>query len=355
MTGFRFANVSHDYGDFAAVADLTLEVKTGETVCLLGASGCGKTTTLRLLAGAQTPACGEIYIGDKLVSDKTFAVPPEKRGIGFLFQEYALFPHLSVMDNVLFGLANRKTPKARTDAHDLLSKAGVAHLAQQYPAQLSGGEQQRVALARALAPAPGLILMDEPFSSLDSQLRDTIRKLTLDLLHDAGATSLIVTHDADDALRLADKVAVMRGGKIVQYDSPETVYNAPCDAHVASLFGRINSIKLRFEAGGENKTPFGDLAAHATGARDVTLAVRPHDILLGVGAGGDDIQFKAIIKHIRPLGADMVLDICLQDGSLWEAQTRHADLHALLPKTLPKRGAEAAFHIAANKLKIFDA
>lgn len=346
MTGFRFDNVSLDYGDLVAVSELTFEVVRGETICLLGPSGCGKTTTLRLLAGVETPMSGRITIGETLVSDRQFVLPPEKRGIGFLFQEYALFPHLTVLDNVLFGLADRKSQAAKNRAIELLSKTGVVKLSDSYPTNLSGGEQQRIALARALAPSPRLILMDEPFSSLDTQLRDNMRKLTLDLLHEVDMTSLIVTHDADDALRMADKVAVMRDGRIVQFDNPENIYANPSDGMVAGLFGRVNSMRALRQSN-MIKSSFGQLRDEGVEGF-VSLMVRPHDIALEADeAGGSKaVHFQALVTRVRKIGYDTFVDIKLDDDSFWEVQLRGG--------YAPEEKSQATFHINPKNLMIFD-
>ncbi|MEC7721533.1 MAG: ABC transporter ATP-binding protein, partial [Pseudomonadota bacterium] len=228
-----------------AVNGISLNIKPGEIICFLGPSGCGKTTSLRLIGGIVKPNNGEISIDDEIVSSVSFQVPPEDRHIGFLFQDFALFPHLSVMQNVLFGLNIQKHEDADARAGRMLALTGVSHLAERYPDTLSGGEQQRVALARAIAPAPGLVLMDEPFSNLDPPLRADMRRLTVSLLRGehtdiSPATGIIVTHDAVDAMHMADKIAVMSEGQIVQFDKPDQIYENPASPLVVKLMGASN-------------------------------------------------------------------------------------------------------------------
>ena len=227
MHVLSFRNVSCRFDDQRVVDAVSFDVAPGEIVCLLGPSGCGKTTSLRLAGGMETPDSGKILLSGETVSTPTKVVPPENRNIGFLFQDYALFPHLTVLENICFGIRHLPEKERFALARDLLAQVAMTDFEDSFPHTLSGGEQQRAALARALAPEPALLLMDEPFSSLDQQLRDQMRDLTIKMLRRTGAAGLIVTHDAADALRMADRVAVQRAGRLVQIGTPKNIYAAP--------------------------------------------------------------------------------------------------------------------------------
>ena len=205
-------------------------------LCLLGPSGCGKSTTLRMIAGVEHVDGGEIFLRGHMAAGPGHFVPPEERGIGLMFQDFALFPHLTVAQNIAFGVlpVNRKVKVA-----ELIDRVGLNGKEARYPHELSGGEQQRVALARALAPEPAVMLMDEPFSSLDDRLRDEVRDATLELLKETGAAVLMVTHEPGEAMRLGDEIALMRDGRIVQQGSPYTVYNNPVDLEAAAFFSDV--------------------------------------------------------------------------------------------------------------------
>ena len=237
-----YENVTHRYGDVVAVRDFSLDIGPGEIVCLLGRSGCGKTTLLRLAAGVEEPASGRILINDREVSGEELYLPPERRGVGLMFQDFALFPHLTNLANVMFGLKALPKADAEREARFALARVGLAHLADAYPHMLSGGEQQRVALARAVAPRPSVLLMDEPFSGLDRRLRDEVRDDTLNVLRESRVTCVIVTHDPEEALRMADRVALMREGRLVQVDTPEGIYRRPANLFVARFFCELNEV-----------------------------------------------------------------------------------------------------------------
>lgn len=234
-------NISKKFGGRNVVDDVSLKVMQGQVTCLLGPSGCGKSTTLRIIAGVDMQNTGKIFVDGNLVCDTIYRVPPEGRSIGLMFQDFALFPHLTVAQNVAFGLKGRRDEKmARVE--DLLARVGLGRFADSYPHQLSGGEQQRIALVRALAPRPSIMLMDEPFSGLDNRLRDDIRDETLAVLKEEGTAVLLVTHEPDEAMRMADEIALMRDGKIVQLGAPYNVYNNPCDLDAAKFFSDVNVI-----------------------------------------------------------------------------------------------------------------
>ncbi len=236
-------NVRHHYGALPAIDNVSLTVAPGEIVCLLGASGCGKSTLLRLIAGVERPEQGRILLDGREVCGSASFVPPEQRGVGLVFQDYALFPHLSVAENVMFGLRHMPKEHARALAMRALTRVSLARYADDYPHMLSGGEQQRVALARALAPRPSVILMDEPFSNLDQRLRETIREQTIALLRDEGISAVVVTHDPEEAMQIADSIALMHAGRIVQTGTPEQLYNHPASLFVARFFCDVNEVE----------------------------------------------------------------------------------------------------------------
>ena len=316
-----FKNVSCRFGDEEVVKNVSFDIADGEIVSLLGASGCGKTTSLRLAAGMEVPSAGEIFLNGECVSTPTLVTPPESRGIGFLFQDFALFPHLSVFDNVVFGISDLPRNEQKHRAEALLAAVGLSGFAEKFPNTLSGGEQQRAALARALAPQPRVLLMDEPFSNLDPQLRDQMRDLTLNLIKENGASGLIVTHDAADALRMADRIAVQNAGEILQIDTPEKIYAAPVSLQAAAMFGPVNVM------------PNPDGAGH--------MGVRPEAISLS--GGSDDMQFGGDIDAVRPFGAYWLCMLKRDDGLHWQA---------LLRGDKPKAGRNK-FFVPQSRLMLF--
>ena len=240
-----FEGVERRYGASLALAGFSLDIAPAEVVCLLGPSGCGKTTLLRVAAGIERPTGGRVLINDQEVAGPDRFVPPEKRNVGLMFQDFALFPHLTILDNVAFGLKSLPREDARREALAALARVGLERYADDYPHILSGGEQQRVALARAIVPRPAVMLMDEPFSGLDVQLRERLQEETLALLRETRATCLIVTHAPAEAIRLGDRIAVMRAGRLVQAGKAEALYRNPADLFVARLFSEINEIPLQ--------------------------------------------------------------------------------------------------------------
>ncbi|EGL81684.1 ABC transporter related protein [Caldalkalibacillus thermarum TA2.A1] len=225
-----------------AVDRFELDIEQGEIITLLGPSGCGKTTTLRMIAGFEQPSSGQIIIGGKVVHDAHFSLPPEKRGIGMVFQDYALFPHLTIEKNIMFGLAKWKTKEKKERTQEILELVGLSQFADRYPHQLSGGQQQRVALARALAPRPNVVLMDEPFSNLDAGLREKMRYEVTNILRKTNTTAIIVTHDQKDAFAVSDRVVVMNEGVIQQVAAPREMYRCPKNCFVAQFLGKTNLI-----------------------------------------------------------------------------------------------------------------
>lgn len=276
-----FENISHAYGNNESISDLSLEIAPGEVLCLLGHSGCGKTTLMRIAAGVEQQASGRVLINGREVSGPGGFVPPEKRGVGLMFQDYALFPHMSIRDNVTFGLTNLPREAAEREALASLARVGLDGYADDYPHALSGGEQQRVALARAIAPRPGVLLMDEPFSGLDRRLRDNVREETLAILRETRATCIIVTHDPEEAMRMGDQIALMRHGGLVQHGTADELYNSPADVFVARFFSEVNQmVGVTTSAGVETplgRLPSGDLPAGVK----VDVCVRPQGIVIG--------------------------------------------------------------------------
>ncbi len=261
-----------------ALAGVSFELAPGEVLGLLGPSGCGKTTLLRVVAGIEVPTAGRVLLDGVEMAGPSRFVPPERRNVGLVFQDFALFPHLNVADNVAFGLRSLPRTEARRIAIATLERVGLAGHAAEYPHTLSGGEQQRVAIARAIAPRPGVLLMDEPFSGLDVELRAAMQEETQALLQETRATSIIVTHHPEEAMRFADRIAVMRAGRIVQLGRARELYNRPADIFVNRLFSAANEIPAVVEKGGVD-TAFGRFAAigFAEGAK-VIVAIRQHGV-----------------------------------------------------------------------------
>ncbi len=303
-----FDDVSHAYDTTLAVDRVTLDIEPAEVVCLLGPSGCGKTTLLKLAAGLETPSGGRILINGQEVSGGSRFVPPERRGVGLMFQDFALFPHLSILKNVMFGLTTLPRGDAEREALKALRRVGLEHYAGLYPHALSGGEQQRVALARAIAPRPSVLLMDEPFSGLDSRLRDEVRDETLSVLRETRATCIIVTHDPEEAMRMADRIVLMRGGRLVQIGTAAELYHTPADLPAARFFTELNEIPGAVE-GGRVVTTVGEFARQGVvDGEEVTVCVRPHGVrLVDAGTG---VPGRLLAR--RFLGEVELLDIAVE-------------------------------------------
>ncbi len=320
-------NLVRSYEGRAVVDDVSLQVFAGQVTCLLGPSGCGKSTTLRMIAGVDTQTSGQIYVDGALICDTVHRVPPEKRSIGLMFQDFALFPHLSIGQNVAFGLSGPKEA-SRARAAQLLERVDMGRFIDDYPHQLSGGEQQRVALVRALAPKPKIMLMDEPFSGLDNRLRDDIRDQTLEVLKEEGTAVLLVTHEPDEAMRMADEIALMRAGKIVQHGAPYNIYNAPSDRQVAAFFSDINVITGRVE-GALTQTAFGQfLAPGVADGHEIEIVIRPQHLRIDFDRDGrgpnptpaEGVPARALVERARFMGRESLVEFRMDfDGSLMKA------------------------------------
>ena len=281
----EFNNISHAYGQTPSIYDINLTVNNGEVVSLLGPSGCGKSTILRLAAGLEAPLAGEIYLDGNLIASADHMTPAEDRGIGLVFQDYALFPHMSVYDNIVYSLRGNKSQHLTSGdidkkIRDALDHVDLAEYAKAMPHELSGGQQQRVALARALAPEPKLILLDEPYSGLDSRLRERIRDDMLHILKELNTSVLMVTHDSEEAMFMSDQIMVMRRGYIEQSGRPIDLYCRPQNPFVAEFFGEVN----RFDGmvtGQTFKTPFGDFPIEdANEGQPASLVIRHEGLMV---------------------------------------------------------------------------
>ncbi|MGD1924577.1 MAG: ABC transporter ATP-binding protein [Paracoccaceae bacterium] len=309
------------FDGLVAVDDLSLDVDAGEVVCLLGPSGCGKSTTLRMAAGVEEQRSGRVLVDGKVVSGEGRHAPPEERHIGLMFQDFALFPHLTVAENVAFGLTRQQSGRRKIVAN-YLARVGLADYGSKYPHMLSGGEQQRVALARALAPKPRIMLMDEPFSGLDNRLRDEVRDEALSILKDEGTAVLLVTHEPDEAMRMADRIALMRAGRIVQVGAPYHVYNYPVDRLAAAFFSDINVVHGVVQ-GLQTETPFGlFLTPGLVDNADVEIVVRPQhlDIHEDKGTAPPNTpecgaHARGVVVRSRFVGAQSLIEVRMDHSS----------------------------------------
>ena len=318
----RLQDVTKRFGPTPAVYDLNLDVKTGETLALLGPSGCGKTTVLRLIAGFERPDAGEIYLGDRLVAGDFKNIPPESRGVGMVFQDYALFPHLNIEENVAFGLKQKRNGLSQQSVDSVLNLVGLTARRADYPHELSGGERQRVALARALLPQPILVLLDEPLSNLDADLRLKMREDLRVILRAGNATAIFVTHDQEEALYIGDRVAVMNRGRIEQVGTPEEVFHSPATRFVAEFMGNSDFLPGIATAGGaETEIGWVVQKVDAPAGTTVEFALRPDDVRFA-----PDPQGKSMIlaRHFR--GAMNLYRLRLPSGRLLHAFSPHASI-----------------------------
>jgi iron(III) transport system ATP-binding protein len=312
-------SVSKSFGEVAAIQDMDLEVSEGEILALVGPSGCGKTTLLRLIAGFEIPDRGSITLRNQIVSKEGRSLPPEQRGVGMVFQDYALFPHLSVAQNVGFGLNGMPLSDRKQIVEEKLRLVGLQGFADRMPHELSGGERQRVALARAMAPRPIIILLDEPFSNLDADRRVTMREEVRAILKRAGATAILVTHDQEEALYFGDRLAVLREGRLQQVDSPEGVFHSPINEAVADFMGQTEFLDGRVTSRGID-TEIGSLpqSVNLPAGSGVKVAVRADDITITPNK-----QATAVIVERQFKGALNLYKIQLPSGKTVQSLQAH--------------------------------
>ena len=345
-----FDDVQRRFGTVEAVRGVSLDITPGEIMCLLRPSRCGKTTLLRLTAGLERPTGGRVLIDDQVVASTDFHVPPEKRGVGLMFQDFALFPHLTLLENAAFGLKDLKREDAKNVALSALERVGLAKYADEYPHILSGGEQQRVALARAIAPRPGVLMMDEPFSGLDTRMRDEMREETLTILKETRATCILVTHSCEEAMRMGNRIAMMRHGRLLQAGTAEELYHAPVDINAARMFSDLNEIPVLVK-GGKVELPCrnakskgfanGNHAIACIRQRDVHLHEPGHGLtgrvlsarflgdtaLLELGVEGLDDPLYARVREseAKPMGTEVSVSVSPGDILVFAAGDDSAD------------------------------
>ncbi len=345
--------VTRAYDGRRVLDDVSIVLREGEVTCLLGPSGCGKSTLLKIAAGVERQDAGEVAVDGRVVSDARGHVPPEAREVGLMFQDFALFPHLRVAENVAFGLRGPAAARAER-ARALLDRVGLAGHGGKYPHQLSGGEQQRVALARALAPRPRILLMDEPFSGLDNRLRDSVRDETLDLLREERAAALLVTHEPEEAMRMADRIALMREGRIVQEGAPYAIYTNPADKEAALFFSDLNVVHGVVH-GQRAETAFGTFATPGLADRaDVEILIRPQHLKVDFDRQGsgplptdrDGAPVRGRVTRARFVGNQSIVEVRLDhDG---------ATLKATLPGVfLPRPGTPLWLSMRRDRCFVF--
>lgn len=333
--------------DAFALQNFSMEVQKGELLALIGESGSGKTTLLRLIAGFEEPQSGEIFInGKKVVGNKIF-IAPEKRNVGMVFQDYALFPHLTIEENVKYGL-NKWSKKERQERLDeMLRLVGLIAFKERYPHQLSGGQQQRVAMARALAPKPSLILMDEPFSNLDTVLKEQVREDIRRIIKTTGTTAIFVTHDTKDALSTADRISILKDGKIQQIGPPQQLFDAPENIYVANFFGKINVLNALSSPGGYN-TPIGFLpcSLNVKTGEKVTLVIRPENIHI---CKENSSPLYGKVKSVLYLGDQKQVTLSIENNS-----QPYKLLLKIEKDTELEKGDMVHFKVIQDKIQVLD-
>ena len=327
------SNITRQYGETCAVDSIDLEVYEGELLTLLGPSGCGKTTTLRMIAGLEEPDSGTIHLTNEEIAGPNLFIPPERRNIGIVFQEFALFPHLTAAENIAFGIEDWPEEKRKSRVTELLELVGLRHCGDQKPGELSGGQRQRIALARSLAVEPDILLLDEPFSNLDVDLRVHMREEVRKILKDAGVTAISVTHDQEEALSISDRVAVMHNGKIEQIGTPESVFQHPTSRFVAGFLGHASFLSARV-AGDIVETGLGRIGrdqiyglAPEYDYMQIDVMVRPDDVIARPQSDPD--QANGTVIYRRYLGPTVLYRIELDTGDIVECMHNHTDELAL--------------------------
>lgn len=343
MSFIEIKNLTKRFDDHSlpAVNDISFSISKGEIISLLGPSGCGKTTALRMIAGFENPSHGTIKVGSELIVSDSAVVSPEKRGIGMVFQEHALFPNMTVAKNIMFGLKSMKKSEKIERVKAMLKLVELEGFADSFPSKLSGGQQQRVAIARALAPAPHVILLDEPFSSIDTGLREKMRQDISLILKKAKATAIIVTHDQKDAFAVSDKVVVMKDGMIQQISTPKELYRCPANCFVAQFVGKTNLFQGEVRADADAvSTPIGQLPIASLSARKpgkVMLSVRPEHISLDprgffrgtverIVYGGDQQEIHLGVHTLKGEGAAPVIISAPIDHDILVGQCLNFDI-----------------------------
>ena len=346
----RLDGVSKEFGAFSALRDIRLDVTQGEFVCFLGPSGCGKTTLLRIIAGLEVQSAGTVRQGTRDIS----RLPPAQRDYGIVFQSYALFPNLSVFDNVAYGLVNkghaRQTIRARVA--ELLKLVGLAEAGAKYPSQLSGGQQQRIALARALATSPGLLLLDEPLSALDALERVRLRQEIRSLQQRLGVTTIMVTHDQEEALSMADRIVVMNHGVIEQVGSALEIYREPASPFVADFVGKVNVLAGTAEEGGLRVGSLLLQSSEKPAPGNVRAYLRPEDIVAQPIAPGDSNVLDSRIEKVEFLGSYCLVRVAA--GGLGQPLTVYLSLNFLSEQAL-EPGKALRLRILPERLRLFRA
>jgi iron(III) transport system ATP-binding protein len=330
-------------GGTPAVEDISLEVEKGEVLALLGPSGSGKTTALRLIAGFEMPDRGRVLLREKEISRPGYCLPPEKRGVGMVFQDYGLFPHLTVTKNVAFGLYQDSTDERRRKAKEILTLVGLTGFEHRYPHELSGGQQQRVALARALAPNPIVVLLDEPFSNLDPDMRSRMREEVLQILKRVGMTAVLVTHDHEEAFAMADKIGVLNSGRVEQLDSPEVIYHTPSTPFVADFAGQADFLPGTIEQDGFVHTEIGTFPNEKgyPAGHSIVVMIRPDDIRLAPDPEG---VARVVSRQFR--GSENLYTLSLPSG-----QVLHSSEHSV---SVFAPGTRVQIRLTATHTVLFD-
>ncbi len=354
-TYLELRRVRKSFGSFTALDDIDLSIRRGEFVCFLGPSGCGKTTLLRIIAGLETQTAGTILQAGRDISIE----PPAGRDYGIMFQSYALFPNLSIADNVAYGLVNRKQSRAQVGPRvdELLKLVGLPGSGAKYPSQMSGGQQQRIALARALATSPGLLLLDEPLSALDAIVRVHLRNEIRALQRKLGVTTIMVTHDQEEALSVADRIVVMNHGVIEQVGTPMQVYREPASPFVADFVGKVN--RLQAVAEGDHWFRCGDMRLHCkpeAGAdfrpgREVSLYLRPEDRVVDGVRDDDPMRCTGTVRHVEFLGSNCLAEVAV-DGIPGQPLQLQFSLNQMDEFDV-REGNTLRFALRADRLRVF--
>lgn len=342
-SSLELSRVSRHFGGRAVLSEISFTIDAGRITCLLGESGCGKSTLLRIISGVDRPDGGRVVMGGTEIVGPGRFVEPEDRSVGFMFQDYALFPHLSVAENLAFGLRHLPRPARRDRVAEVVERIGLHHLVDRYPHSLSGGEQQRVALARALAPQPAILLMDEPFSNLDQGLRERVRRDTLETLRRIGTTAIIVTHDPQEALAIGDTIVLMRAGHIEQVGTPFEIYDHPASPYAAEFMGPCNRLTGIWSKG-RIETPIGTFPANLD-LPDGALAlacIRPQG--LSIGPDGHGISARVVAKTF--MGESEQIDIMVHP--LGETLRMHS--HVRIPMAV---GEKVSLQLNGAEIHVF--